>query len=677
MQAGYPKHRCYADFTHRSFAEFIKLHNASALRLALLVSDFARQMAMVYEQFAKDIQTIISAFKAKYTDLRNDRPTDTPSSILTAWECLLHGTENDAQAHMDVAVLLRKNVYKPLEEVAIHKQTQTHKLTGYRDQLEETMDTVEHDLQVAEENYARSIKSYQASSTYGGRQQFYNAHNEYLCQLCASNRTIEEFHYLIPQVLEELEEIYIDTSNTVNIAMESHALMLLTKADEQQHRYKEMLKICRQVTPQLDISYFMTAIEVEPTKLELSPHTFKPGDISIYTAENLAVNQIIFDQNTEPIILDRRQKLQKDAMVLTSYIKHNQDSIHTLMMICQRNLANHLYSKVYETQGDMCCKRNEIRLANLQLASIRAQIESLSPKQNGSMENLDQDSKKSSATIKSMWKKAFKSLKSTSDTKLTKKGSMIKKKQNSQEVEVEENAEPGEIDPVYSLLKCAADLPKVGKPSCSIHAQCSGHHSSRGDSSSTSTSKTTSPASSGPLTQMIPSSEGSSSPDEKYVFSAANLRKKFASSSNRASSLELEDKLSYTQSPKDSPKSQKKQNTQLYVVLYNFKGKEKDDLDLRAGWRVSVLDSSDQDWWKGKCNGKVGYFPATYLIPIQTGQRVFQVVHSMHLTEGGNGMKLHKDQIVLQIGEEDSGMVHIRAANKKHAMCPLKYLREV
>ncbi|XP_078333924.1 uncharacterized protein LOC111126993 isoform X2 [Crassostrea virginica] len=716
MQAGYPKHRCYADFTHRSFAEFIKLHNASALRLALLVSDFARQMAMVYEQFAKDIQTIISAFKAKYTDLRNDRPTDTPSSILTAWECLLHGTENDAQAHMDVAVLLRKNVYKPLEEVAIHKQTQTHKLTGYRDQLEETMDTVEHDLQVAEENYARSIKSYQASSTYGGRQQFYNAHNEYLCQLCASNRTIEEFHYLIPQVLEELEEIYIDTSNTVNIAMESHALMLLTKADEQQHRYKEMLKICRQVTPQLDISYFMTAIEVEPTKLELSPHTFKPGDISIYTAENLAVNQIIFDQNTEPIILDRRQKLQKDAMVLTSYIKHNQDSIHTLMMICQRNLANHLYSKVYETQGDMCCKRNEIRLANLQLASIRAQIESLSPKQNGSMENLDQDSKKSSATIKSMWKKAFKSLKSTSDTKLTKKGSMIKKKQNSQEVEVEENAEPGEIDPVYSLLKCAADLPKVGKPSCSIHAQCSGHHSSRGDSSSTSTSKTTSPASSAshspknrrkklnsrmksfsldtpePSKHLLAIDEttkkksssftntcfgGSSSPDEKYVFSAANLRKKFASSSNRASSLELEDKLSYTQSPKDSPKSQKKQNTQLYVVLYNFKGKEKDDLDLRAGWRVSVLDSSDQDWWKGKCNGKVGYFPATYLIPIQTGQRVFQVVHSMHLTEGGNGMKLHKDQIVLQIGEEDSGMVHIRAANKKHAMCPLKYLREV
>ncbi|XP_052711359.1 nostrin-like isoform X3 [Crassostrea angulata] len=681
MQSGYPKHRCYADFTHRSFAEFIKLHNASALRLALLVSDFARQMAAVYEQFAKDIQTIISAFKAKYSDLNHDRPTDTPSTILSAWECLLYGTENDAQAHMDVAVLLRKNVYRPLEEVAVHKQTQTHKLNGYRDQLEETMDKVEHDLQVAEENYQRSVKASPTGSNFVARQQFHTAHNEYLCHLCASNRTIEEFHYLVPQVLEELEEIYIDTSNTVNIAMESHALMLLTKADEQHHRYKEMLKVCRQVTPQSDITYFLSAIEMEPTKIELSTHTFRPSDVSIYNAETLTVNQLIVNQHTEPIILERRQKLQKEAAILTSYIKHNQDSIHTLMMICQRNLANHLYSKVYETQGDMCCKRNEIRLANLQLASIRAQIEALSPKQNGSVESLDQDSKKSSATIKSMWKKAFKSLKSTSDTKLTKKGSLIKKKQNSQEVEVEENAEPGEIDPVYSLLKCAADLPKASKPSCGIHAQCSGHHSSastKGESSSTSTSKTTSPASSGPLnSRLAPENVGSTSPDEKYVFSAANLRKKFASSSNRASSLELEDKLSYTQSPKDSPKSQKKQNTQLYVVLYNFKGKEKDDLDLRAGWRVNVLDSSDQDWWKGKCNGKVGYFPATYLIPIQTGQRVFQVIHSMHLTEGGNGMKLHKDQIVLQIGEENMGMVRVQAANKKHALCPLKYLKEV
>ena len=43
-------------------------------------------------------------------------------------------------------------------------------------------------------------------------------------------------------------------------------------------------------------------------------------------------------------------------------------------LVAFRNLANHLYAKVYETQEDLCLKRNEIRMANLQLASVRAQV---------------------------------------------------------------------------------------------------------------------------------------------------------------------------------------------------------------------------------------------------------------------------------------------------------------
>lgn len=39
-----------------------------------------------------------------------------------------------------------------------------------------------------------------------------------------------------------------------------------------------------------------------------------------------------------------------------------------------RSLAKHQYAKVYETQEDMCRKRNEIRVATLQLAAIKAQV---------------------------------------------------------------------------------------------------------------------------------------------------------------------------------------------------------------------------------------------------------------------------------------------------------------
>ncbi|CAC5383891.1 unnamed protein product [Mytilus coruscus] len=173
---------------------------------------------------------------------------------------------------------------------------------------------------------------------------------------------------------------------------------------------------------------------------------------------------------------------------------------------------------------------------------------------------------------------------------------------------------------------------------------------------------------------------GSRSPDDKYALSATNLRKKFASSA-KASSLDIESG-GMSPSPKESPKpsrknKQDKDKDNLYVVLYHFKGKEKDDMDLRAGSKVRVTDSSDPDWWKGKCNGRSGYFPAKYVITIQKNQKVYQVNHPMHLTDGDVDMKLHKDQIVLQIGEEDHGMIFVKAANKKQAMCPLKYLNEV
>lgn len=72
---------------------------------------------------------------------------------------------------------------------------------------------------------------------------------------------------------------------------------------------------------------------------KISEFSSEPSWHMFFTVvQTLTVNQLIVNQHTEPIILERRQKLQKEAAVLTSYIKHNQDSIHTLMMICQRSV---------------------------------------------------------------------------------------------------------------------------------------------------------------------------------------------------------------------------------------------------------------------------------------------------------------------------------------------------
>lgn len=92
--------------------------------------------------------------------------------------------------------------------------------------------------------------------------------------------------------------------------------------------------------------------------------------------------------------------------------------------------------------------------------------------------------------------------------------------------------------------------------------------------------------------------------------------------------------------------------TNLYVVLYNFKARHPDELDLTAGFKVTVIDHSDPDWWRGKCLGRVGYFPSKYVSRLQAGERPLQVLQNLQISDGGdkNGtMTLLRDQIVVQV----------------------------
>lgn len=89
------------------------------------------------------------------------------------------------------------------------------------------------------------------------------------------------------------------------------------------------------------------------------------------------------------------------------------------------------------------------------------------------------------------------------------------------------------------------------------------------------------------------------------------------------------------------------------MVLYNFKARHADELDLTAGIKVTVIDTSDPDWWKGKCLGRVGYFPSKYCSRLQAGEKPLQVTQNLQLAESdkpnSSGMTLLRDQIVVQV----------------------------
>ncbi|XP_066145711.1 uncharacterized protein Stacl isoform X4 [Euwallacea fornicatus] len=167
--------------------------------------------------------------------------------------------------------------------------------------------------------------------------------------------------------------------------------------------------------------------------------------------------------------------------------------------------------------------------------------------------------------------------------------------------------------------------------------------------------------------------------------SPVHNRRLLSAKNIRMSSVELPDESekspsSANTSPCPSPvgkKSNRLLPTNLYVVLYNFKARHQDELDLKAGYKVTVIDTSDPDWWKGKCFGKVGYFPSKYVSKLSSGEKPLQVTHNLQVTDGDNGLTLLRDQIVIQIGDEIDGMVMIRSGDNRQGVCPVKFLQEV
>uniref|UniRef100_A0A3B4VB70 SH3 and cysteine rich domain 3 n=1 Tax=Seriola dumerili TaxID=41447 RepID=A0A3B4VB70_SERDU len=113
-----------------------------------------------------------------------------------------------------------------------------------------------------------------------------------------------------------------------------------------------------------------------------------------------------------------------------------------------------------------------------------------------------------------------------------------------------------------------------------------------------------------------------------------------------------------------------------YLALYRFKAIEKDDLDFHPGDRITVLDDSNEEWWRGKMGDKTGYFPTNYLIKVRASERVFKVTRSFVGNREMGQITLKKDQIVVKKGDEKGGYLKV-STGRKLGYFPADLLQEI
>ncbi|KAL6458336.1 hypothetical protein MHYP_G00335660, partial [Metynnis hypsauchen] len=98
--------------------------------------------------------------------------------------------------------------------------------------------------------------------------------------------------------------------------------------------------------------------------------------------------------------------------------------------------------------------------------------------------------------------------------------------------------------------------------------------------------------------------------------------------------------------------------------------------ELIPGDRITVIDDSNEEWWRGKIGERSGFLPANYIIRVRSGERVYKVTRSFVGNREMGQITLKKDQIVVKKGDEVNGYLKV-STGRKLGFFPADILQEI
>uniref|UniRef100_A0A3Q1GE31 SH3 and cysteine rich domain n=1 Tax=Acanthochromis polyacanthus TaxID=80966 RepID=A0A3Q1GE31_9TELE len=114
-----------------------------------------------------------------------------------------------------------------------------------------------------------------------------------------------------------------------------------------------------------------------------------------------------------------------------------------------------------------------------------------------------------------------------------------------------------------------------------------------------------------------------------------------------------------------------------YVALYGFAAQESHDLEIRlvlpAGDRILLADDSNDDWWKGVIEDRIGFFPAAFAHQLRAGDQVFRCTRTFIGCKEQGQITLKEGQICVSSEGERSGFIRV-ASGKKRGFVPCDVL---
>ncbi|XP_029972518.1 SH3 and cysteine-rich domain-containing protein isoform X1 [Salarias fasciatus] len=113
-----------------------------------------------------------------------------------------------------------------------------------------------------------------------------------------------------------------------------------------------------------------------------------------------------------------------------------------------------------------------------------------------------------------------------------------------------------------------------------------------------------------------------------------------------------------------------------YVALFSFTPQDSQDLEMRAGDRILLADDSNDDWWKGVIQDRVGFFPSAFAHQLHAGDQVFRCNRTFIGCKEQGQITLKEGQICVSSEGERGGFIRV-TSGKKTGFVPCDVLEMV
>ncbi|XP_072268228.1 SH3 and cysteine-rich domain-containing protein isoform X2 [Pyxicephalus adspersus] len=119
-----------------------------------------------------------------------------------------------------------------------------------------------------------------------------------------------------------------------------------------------------------------------------------------------------------------------------------------------------------------------------------------------------------------------------------------------------------------------------------------------------------------------------------------------------------------------------KESADTFVALYRFIPQEGEDLAMRPGDIITILDDSNEDWWKGRIEDRIGYFPANFVQKVQSTEILYRCTRTFIGCKEQGQITLKENQICSSSEKEQNGFLKV-VSGKKKGFVPIDVLENI